>query len=121
MRVPVAREPTDPGERGQRDCAGALPGRASLRRSERPVFRGAVDPTDLAFTSALEQAEMLERREVTSTELVECYLARIEALNPRLNSYITVAADHARAAAADADARRAAGAGTRRCGNRRCA
>ncbi len=52
--------------------------------------------------------QMLERGEVTSVELVECYLARIDALNPRLNSYITVAADHARAAAADADARRAA-------------
>ena len=42
---------------------------------------------------------MLERGDVTSGELVECYLARIEALNPKLNSYITVAADHARAAA----------------------
>ena len=58
------------------------------------MSRGTVDPTDLAFTSALEQADMLERGEVTSVDLVECYLARIEALNPRLNSYITVAADH---------------------------
>jgi amidase len=68
-----------------------------------------MDPTELAFTSALEQADLLERGDVTSGELVECYLARIEALNPKLNSYITVAADHARAAAKDADARRAAG------------
>ena len=52
---------------------------------------------------------MLERGDVTSAELVECYLTRIESLNPRLNSYITVAADQARAAAKDADARRALG------------
>jgi len=68
-----------------------------------------VDPTELAFSSALEQAELLARGEVTSVELVACYLERIEALNPRLNSYITVADDHARAAAGDADARRQAG------------
>ncbi len=68
-----------------------------------------MDPDELAFTSALEQAAMLERGDVTSAELVECYLTRIESLNPRLNSYITVAADHARAAAKDADARRALG------------
>ncbi len=66
-------------------------------------------PSELVFSSALEQAEMLERREVSSVELVECYLERIERLNPRLNSYITVASDHARAAARDADVRRAAG------------
>ena len=66
-------------------------------------------PSELVFSSALEQAEMLERREVSSVELVECYLERIERLNPRLDSYITVASDHARAAARDADVRRAAG------------
>jgi amidase len=66
-----------------------------------------MDPSELAFLSALEQAELLDRGDVTSAELVECYLARIEQLNPVLNSYITVAADHARLAARDADARRA--------------
>ena len=70
-----------------------------------------MDPNELAFTSALEQADLLERGDVTSVELVDCYLTRIEELNPQLNSYITVAADHARAAALDADARRAAGGG----------
>ncbi|HXY94983.1 MAG TPA: amidase, partial [Acidimicrobiia bacterium] len=68
-----------------------------------------MDPSDLAFSSALEQADMLARGEVSSRELVECYLARIERLNPVLNSYITVASDRARAAAAAADDRRAAG------------
>src|SRR5262249_45806080 len=42
----------------------------------------------------------------SSVELIDCYLARIEELNPVLNSYITVAADHARSAARAADERR---------------
>ena len=52
---------------------------------------------------------MLAAGDVTSMELVECYLERIEELNPVLNSYITVATDFAVATAREADARRAAG------------
>jgi len=61
---------------------------------------------ELAFTTALEQADLLAKGEVSSVELIDCYLARIEELNPVLNSYITVAADHARSAARAADERR---------------
>jgi amidase len=68
-----------------------------------------VDFSNLAFASALEQAALLARGEVTSLELVELYLGRIAALNPVLNSYITVAADFALDAARAADARRAGG------------
>jgi amidase len=64
--------------------------------------------TDLIWLSATEQADLLRRREVSSTELVEAYLARIEALNPRLNAYVTVCADEALAAAHEADRRLAA-------------
>ena len=63
-----------------------------------------MEDRDLAFTPALEQAAMLRRGEISSAELVECYLARIERLNPAINSYVTVAADLARAVARDADA-----------------
>jgi amidase len=52
---------------------------------------------DLAFASALEQAKLIRDGEVSSSELVELYLSRIEELNPKLGAYITVAADHARA------------------------
>jgi len=62
---------------------------------------------ELAFTPALELARRLRDGELSSVELTEHYLARIEALNPKINAYVTVAADHARAAAAAADARRA--------------
>ncbi len=50
---------------------------------------------DLAFTSALDQAEMLRKRDVSPVELTELYLDRIERINPRLGAYLTVSADHA--------------------------
>jgi amidase len=53
----------------------------------------------LAFLTATEQADLVRRGEVTSAELVETYLERIERLDPDLNAYVTVCADEARAAA----------------------
>jgi amidase len=50
-----------------------------------------------------------ERTATTSRELVEASLARIERLDPKLNAFRRVTADSARAAADEADARRAAG------------
>ena len=48
---------------------------------------------DLAFTPALELAQLIRLREVSPLELVEVYLERIERLNPQLGSYFTVTAD----------------------------
>jgi amidase len=39
------------------------------------------------FASALDQAAAVRRREVSTRELVDCYLERIERLNPRLNAF----------------------------------
>jgi amidase len=50
---------------------------------------------DLAFTSALELAQLIRRREVSPLELVEIYLERIQRLNPQLGSYFTVTAEQA--------------------------
>jgi len=50
---------------------------------------------DLAFTPALQQAQLIRNGEVSPLELVEIYLRRIERLNPRLGSYFTVSADFA--------------------------
>lgn len=52
-----------------------------------------------------ELAAGLRRGDFTSTELTRRYLARIERLEPRLNSYISVDAEGALAAADRADAR----------------
>ena len=49
--------------------------------------------------------------ELSASEVTESYLRRIEAENPRLNAYISVLADQARAAARQSDARRSAGEG----------
>jgi len=54
---------------------------------------------DLAFLSALEQAELVRRGDASSPELVELYLERIERIDPQLSSYVTVDAEGARAAA----------------------
>jgi len=45
---------------------------------------------ELAFAGALEQAALIRAREVSSQELVELYLSRIERLDPQLNAYVTV-------------------------------
>jgi amidase len=59
---------------------------------------------ELAFAPALELAALVRDGQVSSRELVELYLARIDRLDPTLNSFITVAHEQARAAADRADA-----------------
>jgi amidase len=54
---------------------------------------------ELAFAPALELADRIRNGDVTSVELVEMYLDRIERIDPVLNSYVTVDADGALAAA----------------------
>jgi amidase len=54
-----------------------------------------------AFLPALEQARLIRERAISPLELVEEYLERIERIDPRLNSYVTVCADEALAAARD--------------------
>jgi amidase len=50
--------------------------------------------------TALEQGEAIRRGELRPTELVEHYLARIAALDPRLGAFVTVTAEQALASAA---------------------
>jgi amidase len=60
-------------------------------------------------TGTTEPTRLLRDGQITSRELVEASLARIERLNPQLNAFRCVMADSARAAADAADARRGAG------------
>ena len=53
----------------------------------------------LAFLSVAEAGRRLRAGELTATDLTDAYLARIEALDTQLFSYITVTVDHARAQA----------------------
>jgi amidase len=65
---------------------------------------------ELWRNSATALAGMIARKEVTSAEVVEDHLARIEAVNPIVNALPIVLADSARAAAAEADRAIAGGA-----------
>ena len=68
-----------------------------------------MNPTDLAFSGVVRQAELIRSGEVSSRELVELYLDRIFRLDQRLNAFREVMAEQALAEAAQADARRGAG------------
>ena len=59
--------------------------------------------------SLAEAAALVEKREVTSTELTNLSLDAVEQHNPTLNAFITVLADEAQASAEEADAEIAAG------------
>ena len=59
--------------------------------------------------SATELARRIAEREMSSTEVVNAHLARIDAVNPALNAVVRILADEARAAAVLADRRLAAG------------
>ncbi len=65
--------------------------------------------SDLAFMSASELAPRIRRREISSLEVTRATLARIDALQPALNCFITVCADAALRDAAAIDDRIARG------------
>lgn len=67
---------------------------------------------ELHELTATELREALLTGEVSSVEIVEHYLQRIEALNPTLGALVTVTADTALAAAKQADHERVIGQGT---------
>ena len=64
---------------------------------------------DLAYRGATEQVAALRRRDVSSAELVAHAIARIEALDQRVNAVVVRDFERARLAATDADAALARG------------
>ena len=64
---------------------------------------------ELAFAGVVRQAELIRSGEVSSRELTELYLERIERIDPQLNAFRTVLRERALADAEQADARLAAG------------
>ena len=63
-----------------------------------------MDVTELCYTPATELVAAIRARMLSPGQLVDAVLARIEAVNPRLNAYLTVDAEGARAAARAAEA-----------------
>ena len=62
-----------------------------------------VVPVDLLRTTVRELGELIRTRKVSAAEIVNGYLGRAQALNPTLNAFITITAEHARARALEAD------------------
>ena len=58
---------------------------------------------DLPFVSATEQARLVRTGEVSSVELVQLYLERIERLDSELNTFVTVRGEDALADARESD------------------
>ncbi|HEU4391475.1 MAG TPA: amidase [Blastocatellia bacterium] len=64
---------------------------------------------DIAFAPAWQQSRWIESRKLTSERLTNIYLSRIERLDPKIRSIITLTKDRALARAKAADAEIAAG------------
>jgi aspartyl-tRNA(Asn)/glutamyl-tRNA(Gln) amidotransferase subunit A len=58
---------------------------------------------ELVFKNAHELAALIRTRKVSPVEVTEAFLARIEALNSKVNAFITITRDHAMAAARAAE------------------
>lgn len=83
-----------------------------VRRLEAPATAARplpADPADIAFAPAYELSRWIRSGELSSLQLTEIYLERIERLDPQLHACITVTAELARAQARRADAELAAG------------
>ena len=64
---------------------------------------------DIVFKSGTELASLIKTRQLSSVDVVRAYLARIDALNPKLNAFITITSEEAIARARQADKEIAAG------------
>src|SRR2546423_11460710 len=65
---------------------------------------------EIIYSSATELARAIRDKQVSSAEVVEAHLARIEEVNPKLNAVVHLTADAARPRAREADAAMARGA-----------
>lgn len=64
-----------------------------------------MDRTELCFTPAVALAAMIRRKTISPVEVIDAVLARIEALEPRVNAFATLTAERARDGARAAEAR----------------
>jgi len=62
-----------------------------------------MDALEICYASAGELAPLIKNKEVSPVEIIDAHLARIEATEPVLNSFITLLADESRAAARQAE------------------
>ena len=95
---------------GKKPAGPATPGR--VVRYTKPAAATLKRPAnleDVAFWPVTKLSALIERRLVTSTELTQMYLARLERYQPLLNFAVTITKDIALQQAAEADKAIAAG------------
>jgi hypothetical protein len=87
-----------------------LPG-SPTPQPQRPIRPSAIDPgplpdndEDIAFAPLTRLSQWIAQKKLSSRRLTEIYLARIEEYGPRLECFVTVTAELARAQADAADA-----------------
>ena len=103
--VPLDTEPAvtfRPYLPGRKPKPGATPGakiKVTLQASAAP--RSSLD--DLAFLPVTALAPLIQRREVSSTDLTKMYLDRLKKYGPKLNCVVTITEELALAQAAQAD------------------
>ncbi|MGD8566372.1 MAG: amidase, partial [Candidatus Bathyarchaeota archaeon] len=72
-------------------------------------IKGGIFLNELIFASATELARAIRAKEISSKDVVETFLQRIERMNPKLNAIVQLAADDVREQASEADASLAKG------------
>src|SRR5438067_502793 len=98
--------------RGRREPAEPVePARRSDPARGRPSADAGAALSDLAFLSAAELGRRIARGDLSPVEVIEDQLARIDRIDPQLNSYVMVLAERARAEARAAEAEIAASGG----------
>ena len=93
--------------RAARDASAVAPGVAcyNLYPCVQTVTEGSLVPDrDLCFTPATELIRLYRARRVSPLEVMEAVLARIDAVNPHVNAYVTLARESALAEARKATA-----------------
>src|SRR5262245_31708138 len=93
VRASPGRRPDASRSRSRRTCVSR-----PMQSEGAPVNRDA-----LCYESTVSLARRIRAGEVSPLEAVDAYLERIERVDPRVHSYLHVAADHARAEARRAE------------------
>ena len=61
------------------------------------------DLSDLAYSTTIEIADKIQKKEISSREALDYFLVRVESLDKTINSVVTIDAERARAEADAAD------------------
>jgi Asp-tRNA(Asn)/Glu-tRNA(Gln) amidotransferase A subunit family amidase len=103
--VPLDTEPAlvfHPSPAGKRPKPGATPGAKIKVTLQPPAARGS-SLDDLAFQPVTALAALVQKRDISSTDLTKMYLERLKKYGPKLNCVVTLTEELALQQAAQAD------------------